>query len=380
MIDAVCSSRCPSRSPAVARRRPRPPGAAAPPPALGPRQLRGARGARPCGARAGRRRCRGAGASSNAANGASPPAPASVTARPVPVRRRAASSAPRSGADRPGQSLVGYGPASATSQRTAALSPGPGRRIERRGHERQVAEVEMGVPERRSGLVHVEAQEAAGPRPGAPRRGRSPRRPRGRPPPRGATRPPPGGHRAAASAAVGGGGASTVPRGPTTTADAVTCTGSASWLQGSLRRAQLGDEATPSPALPLVGRGVLAHQTRQAGVGRAPRTPRAIPTTRSRRARRRVRLGPAGGPSLAATWTATSDFVAASFNVHAGVDGWGRPLRLAGASCRALDADVLVLQESWQPERGYPGWPRRSATALGYAVIERSCWPAGAWR
>ena len=36
-----------------------------------------------------------------------------------------------------------------------------------------------------------------------------------------------------------------------------------------------------------------------------------------------------------------AEFVAASFNVHAGIDGWGRPHDVLGL-CRRLDADVLV--------------------------------------
>lgn len=40
-----------------------------------------------------------------------------------------------------------------------------------------------------------------------------------------------------------------------------------------------------------------------------------------------------------------------SFNVHAGVDGLGRPFD-ALAACLELDADVLVLQEAWAPDDG----------------------------
>lgn len=42
-----------------------------------------------------------------------------------------------------------------------------------------------------------------------------------------------------------------------------------------------------------------------------------------------------------------------SFNVHAGVDGLGRPYDAVGA-CLDLDADVLVLAENWTPDDG-PG-------------------------
>src|SRR5580658_661069 len=66
----------------------------------------------------------------------------------------------------------------------------------------------------------------------------------------------------------------------------------------------------------------------------------------------------------------TSDFVAASFNVHAGVDGWGRPFDWL-AACRALDADVLVLEEAWEPDEG-PGMVATIARDLGYAVFEHS--------
>jgi endonuclease/exonuclease/phosphatase family metal-dependent hydrolase len=66
----------------------------------------------------------------------------------------------------------------------------------------------------------------------------------------------------------------------------------------------------------------------------------------------------------------TSEFVAASFNVHAGVDGWGRPFDWL-AACRLFDADVLVLEEAWQPDEG-PGIAETIGQALGYAVYEQS--------
>jgi endonuclease/exonuclease/phosphatase family metal-dependent hydrolase len=70
----------------------------------------------------------------------------------------------------------------------------------------------------------------------------------------------------------------------------------------------------------------------------------------------------------------------ASFNVHGGVDGFGRPFDLVEA-CRQLDADVLVLQEAWSPASG-PSQARVIADALGYEVQElaltvaRVCAPA----
>jgi endonuclease/exonuclease/phosphatase family metal-dependent hydrolase len=59
----------------------------------------------------------------------------------------------------------------------------------------------------------------------------------------------------------------------------------------------------------------------------------------------------------------------ATFNVHCGVDGWGRPFDLESA-CRTLDADVLVLQEAWTPVKD-PGTAQRLGKSLGYDVITR---------
>lgn len=56
----------------------------------------------------------------------------------------------------------------------------------------------------------------------------------------------------------------------------------------------------------------------------------------------------------------------ASFNTHAGIDGWGRPFDLV-EQCRAIDADVLVLQEVWRPD-GSPDAATEIGQALGYSV------------
>ena len=61
-----------------------------------------------------------------------------------------------------------------------------------------------------------------------------------------------------------------------------------------------------------------------------------------------------------------SGLVVASYNVHGGVDGWGRPYDVADV-CRRLDADVLVLQESWHPDGG-SGLAEDIGEAIGYAV------------
>jgi len=68
------------------------------------------------------------------------------------------------------------------------------------------------------------------------------------------------------------------------------------------------------------------------------------------------------------------ELVVASFNTHAGVDGWGRPYDLV-AACRVIDADVLVLQESFAPEGG-PSDAAAVAEHLGYRLLEAPLAPA----
>jgi endonuclease/exonuclease/phosphatase family metal-dependent hydrolase len=58
----------------------------------------------------------------------------------------------------------------------------------------------------------------------------------------------------------------------------------------------------------------------------------------------------------------------ASFNVHMGVDGWGRPFDLV-EECAALDADILILQEAWTDDDGTPGTAALVASRLGYVVV-----------
>jgi endonuclease/exonuclease/phosphatase family metal-dependent hydrolase len=59
----------------------------------------------------------------------------------------------------------------------------------------------------------------------------------------------------------------------------------------------------------------------------------------------------------------------ATFNVHCGVDGWGRPFDVV-AECAALDADVLVMQESWTPAGGGLSTAATVGRDLGYQVHE----------
>jgi endonuclease/exonuclease/phosphatase family metal-dependent hydrolase len=60
--------------------------------------------------------------------------------------------------------------------------------------------------------------------------------------------------------------------------------------------------------------------------------------------------------------------VVASFNVHGGVDGWGRPFDVVDC-CRRIGADVLVLQECWFPDDGI-SMAERVAAELGYVSVE----------
>jgi endonuclease/exonuclease/phosphatase family metal-dependent hydrolase len=62
--------------------------------------------------------------------------------------------------------------------------------------------------------------------------------------------------------------------------------------------------------------------------------------------------------------------VVATFNLHAGVDGWGRPFDIEKA-VGSLDADVIVLQEVWKPP-ATPSTAQSVASALGYEVFEQA--------
>ena len=61
----------------------------------------------------------------------------------------------------------------------------------------------------------------------------------------------------------------------------------------------------------------------------------------------------------------------ATFNLHAGVDGWGRPTR-ALEVVKDLDADVIVLPELWRADEGHDFFTDLSATlrvAGGFAPL-----------
>jgi len=58
----------------------------------------------------------------------------------------------------------------------------------------------------------------------------------------------------------------------------------------------------------------------------------------------------------------------ANYNMHCGMDGWGRPYDYVGA-IRALDADVIVLEEAWTSAGDDDGGQAaEAARALGYQV------------
>jgi endonuclease/exonuclease/phosphatase family metal-dependent hydrolase len=62
----------------------------------------------------------------------------------------------------------------------------------------------------------------------------------------------------------------------------------------------------------------------------------------------------------------------ANFNMHAGVDGWGRPFDPI-AVCRELGTDVIVLEEQWTSAeaggRDEVGQAEQIGRALGYEVV-----------
>jgi endonuclease/exonuclease/phosphatase family metal-dependent hydrolase len=61
----------------------------------------------------------------------------------------------------------------------------------------------------------------------------------------------------------------------------------------------------------------------------------------------------------------------ANFNMHCGMDGWGRPFDFI-APITALDADVIVLEESWTTEGQAEGQAEQAARALGYQIVTKA--------
>jgi endonuclease/exonuclease/phosphatase family metal-dependent hydrolase len=59
----------------------------------------------------------------------------------------------------------------------------------------------------------------------------------------------------------------------------------------------------------------------------------------------------------------------ANYNMHSGMDGWGRPYDYV-AAIAALDADVVVLEEAWtQAGDDSGGQAAEAARALGYQIV-----------
>lgn len=62
----------------------------------------------------------------------------------------------------------------------------------------------------------------------------------------------------------------------------------------------------------------------------------------------------------------------ANFNMHCGMDGWGRPYDFVGA-IDALDADIVVLEETWTAEGDTTGGQAaQAARDLGYQVVTQA--------
>jgi endonuclease/exonuclease/phosphatase family metal-dependent hydrolase len=67
----------------------------------------------------------------------------------------------------------------------------------------------------------------------------------------------------------------------------------------------------------------------------------------------------------------------ANFNMHCGMDGWGRPYDYLGAIA-ALDADVVVLEEAWTTEGDEDGG--QAAAAAGHLGYQHIAHPVGEGR
>jgi hypothetical protein len=62
------------------------------------------------------------------------------------------------------------------------------------------------------------------------------------------------------------------------------------------------------------------------------------------------------------------DVVIANFNIHAGIDGWGREFDAVSA-CLGFDADVLVLEEDWVGDDPRESIGASVARGGGYEII-----------
>lgn len=67
----------------------------------------------------------------------------------------------------------------------------------------------------------------------------------------------------------------------------------------------------------------------------------------------------------------TTPLTLATYNIHMGTDGWSRPFDLE-SEVKALDADVIVLQECWRDDGASDGTAEIVASALGYTVVAQA--------
>jgi endonuclease/exonuclease/phosphatase family metal-dependent hydrolase len=58
----------------------------------------------------------------------------------------------------------------------------------------------------------------------------------------------------------------------------------------------------------------------------------------------------------------------ANFNMHCGMDGWGRPFDYVGA-IESFEADVIVLEEVWTAAAEEAGQAEQAAARLGYQLV-----------
>ena len=63
----------------------------------------------------------------------------------------------------------------------------------------------------------------------------------------------------------------------------------------------------------------------------------------------------------------SSTATVATFNLHAGIDAWGRPFDVVDAVC-SLGADVMLLQECWTPDGGESDASLIARELGGYSV------------
>jgi endonuclease/exonuclease/phosphatase family metal-dependent hydrolase len=61
----------------------------------------------------------------------------------------------------------------------------------------------------------------------------------------------------------------------------------------------------------------------------------------------------------------------ANYNMHCGMDGWGRPYDYL-AAIKSLEADVVVLEEAWTTDGEDEGQAERAAAHLGYQVVTQA--------